>query len=49
METRVFLIIGASGTVRSEIVKQQDAGAGSLMKQVEVRDPRKNMIMRVFN
>jgi hypothetical protein len=30
------LIIGASGTVRSEIVKQQDAGAGSLMKQVEV-------------
>ena len=30
------LIIGAGGTVRSEIVKQQDAGAGSLMKQVEV-------------
>jgi hypothetical protein len=30
------LIIGASGTVRSEIVKQQDADAGSLMKQVEV-------------
>ena len=30
------LIIGASGTVRSEIVKQQDAGAGSFMKQVEV-------------
>ncbi len=30
------LIIGASGTVRSEIVKQQDAGADSLMKQVEV-------------
>ncbi len=30
------LIIGASGTVCSEIVKQQDAGAGSLMKQVEV-------------
>jgi hypothetical protein len=29
-------IIGTSGTVRSEIVKQQDAGAGSLMKQVEV-------------
>lgn len=30
------LIIGASGTVHSEIVKQQDADAGSLMKQVEV-------------
>jgi hypothetical protein len=30
------LIIGASGTVRSELVKHQDAGAGSLMKQVEV-------------
>ena len=30
------LIIGASGTVRSGIVKQQDTGAGSLMKQVEV-------------
>jgi hypothetical protein len=29
-------IIGASGTVRSEIVKQQGAGAGSLMRQVEV-------------
>ena len=30
------LIIGASGTVRSEIVKQQYAGAASFMKQVEV-------------
>ncbi len=30
------LIIGASGTVRSEIVKQPDADAGPLMKQVEV-------------
>ena len=29
-------IIGANGTVRSEIVKQQYAGAGSLMRQVEV-------------
>jgi hypothetical protein len=29
-------IIGASGTVRREIVKQQDAGVGSLMRQVEV-------------
>ena len=35
-ENQNVLIIGASGTVRSEIVKQQDAGAGSLMKQVEV-------------
>jgi hypothetical protein len=30
------LIIGASGTVRSEIVKQQDVSVGSLMKQTEV-------------
>ena len=29
------LIIGTSGTVRSEIVKQQDAGAGSLMKRLK--------------
>ena len=29
-------IIGANGTVHSEIVKQQDVGAGSLMRQVEV-------------
>ena len=29
------LIIGASGTVRIEIVKQQDAGAGSLMKRLK--------------
>ncbi|HZC49833.1 MAG TPA: hypothetical protein VE244_12320 [Nitrososphaeraceae archaeon] len=35
-ENQNVLIIGASGTVRSEIVKQQDANAGSLMKQVEV-------------
>ena len=33
-------IIGANGTVRSEIVKQQDAGAGSLMRH-EVLVPQR--------